>query len=544
MSVRLRSLLIIVLCFSLAPLRAQTQQPVSPKHKVQAPAPKATNKPADKDKDDKDDDDDDVTDSAIGIKTQDVAKPTSPAAKQPETKISPQEAEELFKSVDELMQFASKDTGLPIKSSVKRELATREQVQKYVEERLAEDEDQKRFERTELVLKKFGLLPQKFELRPFMLTLLREQIAGFYDAKRKTVHLLDWIPLDTQRPVMAHELTHALQDQTIDLEKWMNDARDAAKKSADRDNAEIELDELVTARTALVEGQGMAVLVDYILAPSGRTLQDSPQIVEALKQGMESGEGSTVLNSAPLLLRESLTFPYKEGLTFVQALLNAGGKERAYAAALADPPRDTHEILTPKDYLDKKSMPKMLMPDVKRVLGKNYEHYDVGSVGQFDVAIMLREFADIKTSRELSPEWRGGMYYSGFIKSGKKTAPTTTEDLALLYVSRWSSPAAAQRFADVYALSVPKRYANAAPKTCTLGPKCSTWNTVEKSVINVETVNHMVIITESFDEKTAAKLRRLVLASDANHVGAEVKTGNLGMRVAAPIFAIQHSIFH
>src|SRR5690348_7320196 len=107
----------------------------------------------------------------IGITVQDAPKSQKPA----ETRISPKEAEELLKSVDEILKFASNDTGLPIKSSVKREMATREQVTKYVEERLAEDEDQKRLERTELVLKKFGLLPQKFELRTFMLTLLREQ---------------------------------------------------------------------------------------------------------------------------------------------------------------------------------------------------------------------------------------------------------------------------------------------------------------------------------------------------------------------------------
>ena len=53
-----------------------------------------------------------------------------------------------------------------------------------------------------------------------MLQLLTEQIAGFYDDKTKTVNLLNWVDADEQEPVLAHELTHAVQDQKVGLEKW------------------------------------------------------------------------------------------------------------------------------------------------------------------------------------------------------------------------------------------------------------------------------------------------------------------------------------
>jgi hypothetical protein len=496
------------------------QQDQSPaKTPSQTPPKPATTAP----KADSDNDDDEADE--IGLKTKDAS-----SAKQ---RISAREAEELFKSVDELLQFASNDTGLPIKSSVQRELTTREQVQKYVEERLADDEDQKRLERTELVLKKFGLLPREFELRPFMLSLLREQVAGFYDAKRKTVHLLDWIPVESQLPVMAHELTHALQDQKVDLDNWMKAARDKAKNSSDADNAEIDLDEVISARTALVEGQGMAVLVDFILQPTGRTLADSPQLVEAMKQGMTISQGSTVLDSAPLLLRESLTFPYRDGLGFVQQLLQNGGKQRAFAQALDDPPRNTHEILTPKDYLQKKEVPVMRMPDLKPALRNAYERYDVGAVGQFDVAILLKQFATEKLVREISPEWRGGMYYAASKKSANKPVPAATGDLAIMYLSRWSTPAASQKFADAYELSIGSRYSSSLKSKCAQAGICSAWSTAEGPV-TIETIGDQVLIMESFDEKTSARLRKIVIT---NPSGSEVKTGNMSMRLAAPIFA-------
>ena len=65
-------------------------------------------------------------------------------------------------------------------------------------------------QRSELVLKKFGLLDRDFHLKPFLLGLLTEQIAGFYDSKTQVMNLLDWVPEDQQLPVMVHELTHAL----------------------------------------------------------------------------------------------------------------------------------------------------------------------------------------------------------------------------------------------------------------------------------------------------------------------------------------------
>src|SRR5262249_28034796 len=124
--------------------------------------------------------------------------------------ISPEEAKELFNSVDDLLRFASKDTGLPLKHDVKRRLTSRDEVEAFIEKSMTEDKDAQRLRRSELVLKKFGLLPRDFDMQKFLVALLREQIAGYYDPKTKTVNLLNWIDPAQQRPVLAHELTHAL----------------------------------------------------------------------------------------------------------------------------------------------------------------------------------------------------------------------------------------------------------------------------------------------------------------------------------------------
>jgi hypothetical protein len=186
--------------------------------------------------------------------------------------ISPKEAKELFRSVDEILQFASHDTDLPIKHKVKRSLTKRDEVQSYIEKSMKDDKDAKRLERSSAVLKKFGLLPRNFDLSTFLVTMLREQVAGYYDVKTKTVNLLNWLDAEQQKPVLAHELTHALQDQSFGIEKWMKGSEKDDDKKDDPSPNDIVNDEESSARQAVIEGQAMVVLMDYSLAPTGKTL--------------------------------------------------------------------------------------------------------------------------------------------------------------------------------------------------------------------------------------------------------------------------------
>jgi len=50
-----------------------------------------------------------------------------------------------------------------------------------------------------------GLLPKGFDLDSFMIDLLTEQIAGLYDPKAHEFYVADWIHIEDQRMVMAHE---------------------------------------------------------------------------------------------------------------------------------------------------------------------------------------------------------------------------------------------------------------------------------------------------------------------------------------------------
>jgi hypothetical protein len=423
-----------------------------------------------------------------------------------EHKISPKEAKELFRSVDDILSFASKDTSLPIHESVKRRLTSRDEVVAYIEKHMAEDEDAQRLRRSERVLKKFGMLPRDFDLQKFLIALLREQVAGYYDPKTKTVNLLDWIDGEQQKPVLAHELTHALQDQSFGLEKWMKAGDTDLSKVEHITAADLEADEAIEARQAIVEGQAMVVLIDYSLAPTGQTMLDSPQVVEALKAGMLVGTADSIqFQDAPIFMKESLTFPYRYGLDFEAELLSKGGKDKAYAGAFSNPPVNTRQIMEPKTYLAHEHLEPMRVPDFARDF-KNYERFDVGAFGEFDVALLIDQYAGVDASKALYPQWRGGYYYAAQPK-GDSSAP-----LGLLYVSRWSSTSKAAEFAATYANYLPKRYKHSreAPgsdkSTSVASEEGSlrgehTWLTEEGPVV-IRVDGDTVMITESFDEAT------------------------------------------
>ena len=499
-----------------------------------------------------------------------LAAQAAATAKQPqaETRLSRKEADELFRSLDEIFRFASEDSGLPIRRIVKRELSSRDQVAETLNERMKDDEDAKRLERSELVLKKFGFLPRAFDLRTYLISLMREQVAGYYNVKDKTVYLMDWIPAEQQKPVMAHELTHALQDQNFDLKKWLaGDVEKTGEKkspSPDQDAKDIESDEQQTARQALVEGQGMAVLIDYLLKDSGQTVSTVPSFVEALKQNISDGQDSPIYTNAPLYMRESLAFPYRYGLGFVQALLNKGGKELAFAGALKNPPQNSRQIMEPAAYLKRENLEPLELPHMSLLLGKNYERCDVGSVGEFDVMVLLKQFTSEKLAEQLSSEWRGGAYYAALKheaeeaqssaekdstkgKAQKKEAePATTKSVALLYLSRWSSPDAAQKFAKAYASMLLSRYrfadaeqikakdvnqgkdekgANDTAETKS-GQDANTDNAVkadhalehsipthwmtDEGVVSIEQQGNTVLVLESFDPKSQLEISKAV----------------------------------
>jgi hypothetical protein len=462
-----------------------------------------------------------------------------PSAINLEFHSSPAEAAKALTSIDGLLNFSSEHSGLPIRTRVQGQLIDRGAVKQKIDASLSEEDVTMRLHRSSLVLKKLGLVPRDFDLRSFILDVEKDStLAGFYDPATKNFYMLDWVPPKQQFPVMAHELTHALQDQYIGLESWMKTTDSADEKPVAAQGR----DEIGVARRAVAEGQAMAVMMDYVLAPYGRTLTDMPAMDEpTLQQTMQRATHPAFLR-APRYIRESEAFPYNYGLQFVYQVLKKEGKGRAFAGTLRNPPLNTRQVMHPAVYLAGESTPPFHFPPLEPIWGSNYEMLDSGTLGEFDILMFAEQFGSEEKAPQIAEQWRGG-YYSAAQRKTEGTGPEskiqgsehlsaavtpkTGQDtgehsgvVALFYVSRWATPAAAAQFAHLYASSVVLRYSGATPrsKPAIAGQSAETssaWSTPE-GLVSVETRGPLVLVLESFDDSTASKLRSLVIARESS----------------------------
>ena len=238
-----------------------------------------------------------------------------------------------------------------------------------------------------------------------------------------------------------------------------------------------------------------------------------------------------MLARAPLLLSESLLFPYREGLSFEQDVWMDKGQAAAFAGALDRPPTSSWEIINPLEY-EKKHIPAVpLLPDIHPLVDKLYKPYDIGQVGQLDLRILAEIFGGEEAARDLTPAWDGGLYWAGQRRSAKTASEqASTKSLALFYLSVWKNTASAQAFTQLYADELGRKYSGLKPDTAAesstpAGVEEEIYSTDEGPVL-ITTRGKLVFAAESFDLDLARKLTTLILNAQG--------TGELRMASAQP----------
>lgn len=300
---------------------------------------------------------------------------------------------EFTRAADEVLQQMSRITGLRLKSPLKKTLRSRDEIRAYVIRQMDEDKDKAQRYADEKSAEAFGLLPKNFDLDAFMVELLSEQISGLYDPKTEEFYIADWIPLEDQRMVMAHELTHALEDQHFKIEPWLKAARP-------NDDAEL-------AREAFLEGSAMAAMVDYLLQGTGKTLNTMPEFDPSILTG---DLGSTpMLQKAPQFIKDSLTFPYFDGMTFTAAVLKPAGWN-ALDQVFQHPPQSTQQILHPALYKSGHVPAPITLPSVESKLGKDWKKLDDNLLGEFGWVEVLKQFLGNDRAKPLAAAWEGDRY--------------------------------------------------------------------------------------------------------------------------------------
>ena len=342
-------------------------------------------------------------------------------------------------STEEILKVVSRLRALDIKQSVKSSFKTKDEIEQSVIRDLDENTPPAEFEASQKTLLKLGLVSTNFRLREYVVQLLREQVAGFYEPKTKEFYLAAWLPLSDQKRVIAHELVHALQDQHFNLRRF----EDWPKGDSD---AEL-------AAHALVEGEATLVMIEYDFEQQGMKL-DMNKIGALTDNMIEQDAGSDaksypVLANAPKVLKENLQFPYLYGAGFVGAVL----KNRSWSAldiTYSSLPESTEQIMHPERFLVRDRPVKISIPELGAVLGEQWKRADADVNGEFGYLVALSEFVSRRTARAAAAGWGGDRYA---LYENKATG-----GLVLVQYTTWDTEGDAREFFDAYSERTENRY--------------------------------------------------------------------------------------
>jgi hypothetical protein len=309
--------------------------------------------------------------------------------------------------------------GLEFKNPVDYQVLNRKEIKQTIAGKLAEVFSEEEFRQMTDAMAAIGLLPPKYPLREKYIELLGEQVAAFYDQHKHHLVMYEDATLDNaqNRVVLAHELTHALQDQHFGLKKLPLEIKTNDDRAA--------------AASALVEGDATLVMSEFMMKNMSKQMfKDS--MLASFTQNMKQ------LETAPRFLREMLVFPYLRGQEFCAALYGQGGYE-AVSKAYANPPSSTAQILHPQKYMaNPREEPIAIEWAETKVKGE--APIGDNTVGEMGLRILLTEWLDAATGERAAAGWRGDryLYFGGGDALVWKTVWANAEEAAEFFAAEKS----------------------------------------------------------------------------------------------------------
>jgi hypothetical protein len=330
------------------------------------------------------------------------------------------------------MPRIEKATGLKYKTPPKIEVRTKEQVRDFLLKKFDEETPSKELAGEEKAYKLLGLIPDTMNLRAFLLRVLDEQIAGYYDPAAKTLYVVKGADEQIVGATISHELVHALQDQYANLDSIQ-------KASTDNDR--------LSAAQALIEGEATFEQISIMLGGSDNIESGIPGSWERVRETIRnSKDAGPIFATAPMVIQESLLFPYLSGAEFVNRVKEKKGNVNLFT----DVPRSTEQVMHPARFLSTPpDEPTTVNLPAPRGATKVYEN----DMGEFGTRLALyRWLKDPAMSARAAEGWDGDRF---MVVEGKGGT-------GLVWALVWDSAIDAAEFSD--ALSRVVRLRTAAPE--------------------------------------------------------------------------------
>lgn len=318
--------------------------------------------------------------------------------------------------VAQAIPAVEKAVGLPFKHPPKIEVRTKEQVRDYVLRQLSDSSAMREIAGQSVAYKLLGMIPDTLNLPALMTRLLEEQIVGFYDPHTKVLYIVQGSPKESAQLIVTHELVHALQDQYVNL--------DSIQKLTSNNDRE-------SAAQAVFEGEAVYEQVQAMLGP-GNLAVEMPGGWDRVRQTIRNNQSAMpVYASAPMVIQETLIFPYLSGAEFVKDFR----EKEPNRAPFTDLPVSTSQVLHPYEFFGKRVAPTPVSFAHVSGVTPTYQN----DLGEFETRLYLyQHLNDAAEASRAASGWNGDWYMTF----------NTARGPAIAWASVWQSPAAA---ADFYA---------------------------------------------------------------------------------------------
>ncbi|MDB4880989.1 MAG: hypothetical protein JWL60_2435 [Gemmatimonadetes bacterium] len=321
------------------------------------------------------------------------------------------------REVAEAIPRIEKATGMTFKTPPRVEGRSKAQVRDFLLAKFDEATPAQQLAGEEAAYKLLGMLPDSLDLRKFFLAVLTEQVVGYYDPAKKVLYVVEGADESTLGITLTHELIHALQDQYINLDSLQKSTKDNDRLSASQ---------------AVIEGQAQFEQLSLMVGgPQNIALRvgGRDRIRELIR---ENQSAMPVFATAPMVIQESLLFPYLSGADFVQRFK----EQRGTASPLQNIPRSTEQILhTPAYFGAAPDEPSTVTLPAPRGARNVYEN----DLGEFGTRLFLYQHrSDETSSARAAAGWDGDRFMVLEGAGGR----------GLVWVSVWDSALEAAEFSD------------------------------------------------------------------------------------------------
>jgi len=328
-------------------------------------------------------------------------------------------AGDLQGEVAALLPKVEEASGLKFKQPPKVASQSSEQVRTFLMDQFARPTVRKDLEAKIGVWKRLGVVPDSVDVIALLTRLLTEQVVGFYDPKSKTLYVVEGRAGVERETVIRHELTHALQDQYVNLDSIQNIQGD---------------DDRVGAAQAVFEGHATVMMIGN----AARTIA-----WDKAREGIrEARAGNPIFSAAPGFLAEGLLFPYIGGAEFVRTVMGDGTSS---AQLLAELPSSTSQVLHREKWGPRGNAADLVRLTAPAGVTIRYEN----SFGEFETRLALAELlGDVGSAAAAARGQDGDRYAVLGLPAGE----------GLAWVSVWDTALDAEEFAEALAKAMARRY--------------------------------------------------------------------------------------